>query len=174
MTAEHLFRLAAGAAIAAGLTRIAVAFPVLSNPIALEWTYTAIDVLLTFALVGIYLRRADRLGFLGLASFGVGVAALSFIGGPDADPFGFSTYEQGAAVLAIAMAGLSIAWVRADQRPLSPPMLWFASLIAAGALAALPAPWPAHGFTLAGALFGAGFVAAGIDLWRRHSKSAGS
>lgn len=166
MKAEQLFRLAAAAAIAAGLVRIAVAFPILSDPVAREWTYSAIDVLLLFALIGIYLRRAESLGFLGLASFGVGVAALSFIGGPDADPFGFSTYEQGAAALAIAMAGLSIAWVRANQRPLLAPLLWFASLVAAGALSALPAPWPAHGFMLAGALFGAGFIAAGVDLWR--------
>lgn len=174
MKAEQLFRLAGAAAVAAGLARIGVAFPILPDPIAAQWAYTAIDVLLLFALMGIYLRRAESLGFLGLASFGVGIAALSFIGGPDADPFGFSTYEQGAAALAIAMAGLSIAWVRANQRPLAPPLLWFASLVAAGALAALPAPWPAHGFTLAGVLFAAGFVAAGLDLWRSQSKGAGS
>ncbi|MBY0565283.1 MAG: hypothetical protein K2P58_14010 [Hyphomonadaceae bacterium] len=174
MKTEQLFRLAGLAAILAGLARIAVAFPLLSDPIAAQWAYTAIDVLLLLGLIGIYLRRAGSLGFLGLASFGVGVAALSFIGGPDADPFGFSTYEQGAAVLAIALVGLSVAWVRANQRPLAPPLLWFASLVAAGALSALPAPWPAHGYALAGALFGAGFVAAGVDLWRSQSKGAGS
>ncbi|MBC7770750.1 MAG: hypothetical protein H7124_18355 [Phycisphaerales bacterium] len=167
MTPQQLFRLAAIASIAGGGARVVAAFPLLQDPVVLEWLYTAIDVLLLFAIVGVYLARASRLGFLGLASFAIAVAALSFIGGPDADPFGFSTYEQGAAVLAIAMAALSIAWVRAGERPYAPPACWFASVIAVGVFAMLPAPAPSYGFTAAGVLFGVGFVLAGVDLLRR-------
>lgn len=167
MKTSQLFRLAGAAAIAGGAARIAAAFPLTSDPVALEWLYTAIDVLLLFGLIGVYLARAEKLGLLGLASFAVGAAALSFIGGPDADPFGFSTYEQGAATLVIALIGLSIAWLRARERPWSPPLLWFASALAAGALGALPAPMPDYAFMAAGVLFGAGFIAAGIDLMRR-------
>ncbi|MBY0567690.1 MAG: hypothetical protein K2P70_10275 [Hyphomonadaceae bacterium] len=163
MTATQLFRLAAAAAMAGGLLRIAVAFPLFSDPVTLEWLYTTIDILLLFGLIGIYLDRFERLGFLGLASFGVAVAALSFIGGPDADPFGFSTYEQGALTLAIAMIGLSITWVSRGEKPLGPAFCWFGSAVCAGVLSALPVP-QSYGFIGAGVLFGAGFAWAGYAL----------
>lgn len=164
ITPSSLLPLAGLAAVCGGLARIFAAFPLLTDPADREWLYTAIDILLLFGLLGVYLDRAGRLGFLGLGSFGVGVAALSFIGGPDADPFGFSTYEQGATVLAIAMVGLSLAWLRAGERPIWAPLCWFASVLAAGVLGRLPAPAPDYAVAAAGALFGAGFVCAGLPL----------
>lgn len=172
VTPTHLFRLAGLAAIAGGALRVLSAFPLFRDPVALEWLYTTIDVLLLFGVIGIYLARAPRLGLLGLASFGVAVAALSFIGGPDADPFGFSTYQEGATTLAIAMAGLSIAWLRAGERPLFAPIAWFASIIAAGVLGMLPQPLPQYGLAAASVLFGLGFVLAGLELLRNGSASS--
>jgi hypothetical protein len=172
MNTTQLFTLSGLAAIAGGLLRIAVAFPVISDEIMLQWLYTGVDVLLMFGIIGIYLDRATRLRFLGLVSFVIAVAALSFIGGPDADPFGFSTYEQGATTLAIALVGLSIAWISAGERPFFAPLCWFASVVAAGALGLSPATEP-YGFLVAGALFGLGFVLAGYDLARRGSVAAG-
>lgn len=169
MTFAQLFRLAGVAAIAGGLLRILASFPVTEDRITIEWLYTAIDVFLLFGVMGVYLVRADRLGFLGMASFGVAVAALSFIGGPDADPFGFSTYQDGAMALAIAMIGLSIAWLRAGERPWIAPIGWFGSVVAAGVLGRLPDPFPSYGLAAAGVLFGAGFVSAGIDLLSRSA-----
>jgi hypothetical protein len=166
MNAEALARMSGLAAAAGGALRILAAFPWLSDPAALEWLYTGIDVLLLLGLMGVYLVRASKLGLLGFASFTVAVAALSFIGGPDADPFGFSTYEQGAATLAIAMVGLSLAWLRAREQPIAPALCWFGSVIAAGVLALMPAPASAYGFTAAGVLFGLGFLLAGLDLMR--------
>ncbi len=164
-----LFRAAGGAAIAAGVLRVLAALPLIEGELTQEWLYTVIDILLLYAIMGIYVIRARRLGLLGFASFAVAVAALSFIGGPDADPFGFSTYEEGAATLVIAMVGLSLAWLRAGERPLLAPLLWFASAIAAGVLSMLPAPLPQYGFVAAGALFGLGFVSAGWDLFEARS-----
>ncbi len=166
MTPAQLLRLSGAAALAGGALRVVVSIWLPEDPAAREWLYAAIDVLLLLGLMGVYLARASRLGFLGLASFAVAVAALSFIGGPDADPFGFSTYEEGATALAIAMVGLSIAWLRARERPFIAPLAWFGSIIAVGALAMLPAPLPDHGLTFAGLLFGVGFISAGIDLVR--------
>jgi hypothetical protein len=166
MNKDALFRLGGAAAIAGGALRIAAAFPIGADPVTLEWLYTGIDALLLFGLVAIYLDRAERLGFLGLASFGVAVASLSFIGGPDADPFGFSTYEQGAAALAIAMVGLSIAWARSRERPLWPALCWFGSVIVVGLLNWIPA-MKDYSLPLAGSLFGLGFVLAGWPLLRR-------
>jgi hypothetical protein len=165
MNSDTLLRLSGAAAIAGGALRIAAAFPITSDAVTLEWLYTTVDVLLLFGLMGIYLARAERLGFLGLASFAVAVAALSFIGGPDADPFGFNTYEQGAYALAIAMVGLSLAWLRVGERPIGPPLCWFGSAIAAGVLALVPA-LSAYEFMAAGILFGLGFALAGIPLLR--------
>ena len=164
MNTNQLYTLAGAAALAGGSARIVAAFPLWRDPLVLEWLYTAIDVLLLFGLIGIYLQRAQRFGFLGLASFGVAVAALSFIGGPDADPFGFSTYEQGATTLAIAMVGFALAWLRAGERPIWAPLCWFGSVIAAGVLGVLPAPLPGYGLQAAGVLFGAGFAFAGVHL----------
>ena len=165
MNYAALYRLSGMAAVAGGALRIATAFPLGQDAVSLEWLYTGIDILLLFGLIGIFLSRAERLGFLGLASFIVAVAALSFIGGPDADPFGFSTYEQGAAALAIALVGLSMAWVRAGERPWGPPLCWFASVIVAGVLGYIP-PLSGYGLPAAGALFGLGFVLAGWPLLR--------
>lgn len=165
MNYAALYRGAGLAAITGGLLRVASTFLIVVDPATLEWLYTGIDVLLLLGLIGIYLSRAERLGFLGLASFVVAVASLSFIGGPDADPFGFSTYEQGAAALAIAMVGLSIAWLRAAEKPIGPPLCWFGSVVCVGALNFIQ-PLNHYGFTLAGVLFGLGFALAGLALVR--------
>lgn len=170
---DQLYRAAGAAALAGGVLRIIAAFPLSAGPTTLEWLYTAIDALLLLGLIGIYLSRAARLGYLGFASFVVAVVALSFIGGPDADPFGFSTYQEGATTLAIAMVGLSLAWVRAGERPWIAPLLWFSSVVIAGILALLPAPLPSYGLSAAGILFGAGFGAAGLVLLRRNSAGGG-
>lgn len=166
MNYATLYRLSGVAAIAGGALRIASAFPLVQDPTSLEWLYTGIDILLLMGLMGIYLARAEKLGFLGLASFGVAVASLSFIGGPDADPFGFSTYEQGAAALAIAMVGLSMAWVRVGEKPLWPALAWFGSVIVVGLLSFIP-PVAEYGMPAAGILFGLGFVLAGLPLLKR-------
>lgn len=170
MNYAALYRLSGAAAIAGGLLRIVSAFPFTSDPVTLEWLYTAIDVLLLFGLIGIYLARAERLGFLGLASFGVAVASLSFIGGPDADTLGFSTYEQGAAALAIAMVGLSIAWLQRGETPIWPPLCWFGSVVCVGLFNFIPAI-SQYGFPVAGALFGLGFALAGWPLVQARAKT---
>ncbi len=164
MKTDALYRLAGLAALLAGAGRILAAFPWTSEALLREALYDAIDVLLLFGVMGVYFSRKDQLGALGFASFAVAIAALSFIGGPDADPFGFSTYQQGAYALAIAMVGMSLAYWRAKQTPLLAPACWFLSVIAAGVLRMLPAPMPDYGFTAAGILFGLGFVFAGLDL----------
>jgi hypothetical protein len=165
-----LLKLSALAAVLGGILRMAAALPLGLDAVAAEALYDAIDVLLLMGLMGIYLSRAEALGVLGLTAFALATAALSFIGGPDADPFGFSTYQEGAVVLALAMAGLSIAWVRAMQRPIAPALLWFLSVLVPGVLGMLPPPLPNYGMQAAGVLFGAGFAAAGHGMLRDAMK----
>ena len=106
-------------------------------------------------------RKAYKAAWYGLSA--VAVASLSFIGGPDAGPFGFSTYEQGAAALAIALVGLSMAWVRVGEKPIWPALAWFASVVAVGLLGMIE-PLAPYGMPAAGILFGLGFVLAGLPL----------
>lgn len=172
MKAEQLFPLAGGAALLGGALRMAAAFPLGLGPTDAETLYTAIDMLLLLGLMGIYLSRAEKLGFLGLAAFAIAVAALSLIGGPDANPWGFSTYQEGATVLAIAMAAMSLAWFRARAGSLIPPLCWFGSLIAGGVASAIPGTNPALGLAAAGFLFGLGFAAAGVELIRSPPRAS--
>jgi hypothetical protein len=163
MRPKLLFRVAGVAAFVGGAARMVASFPVTRDAIALEALYAGVDILLLFGLIGIYLRKAKALGPLGLLCFAAAVAALSFIGGPDADPFGFSTYETGAAALAIAMATLGLIWIFARQRPFLTPFYWVLAL-AAGAAAPHLAAGGDYAVTAAGLLFGAGFAFAGIEL----------
>jgi hypothetical protein len=155
------------AALVGGLFRIVSAFDPPLDQVAREAVWDLTDICLTLGLIGIYLIRAEKLGFLGFAGFVLAMASLSFIGGPDADLFGFSTYEEGAAALVISLIGVSIAWLRAGERPLAPPLLWFGTAVAGGVMGLLPAAFSGYGFLAAGCLFGAGFAAAGWDLMRR-------
>jgi len=168
MKADTLFRLSGAAAFIAGVLRIVAALAMVQDARMREALYDITDALLLFGVIGIYLERADRLGLLGLSAFAIAVAALSFIGGPDADRFGFSSHQQGAAALLIALLGLSFAWLRAGQRPLWAGGFWFLSAIAGGVLARFPPPISSYGPASAGVLFGAGFMAAGIGLIHRR------
>src|SRR5258706_14557811 len=89
MKTEFLYRLAGLASLLAGSARIVAALPWSSDATLREALYDTIDALLLFAVMGLYFSRKDHLGILGLTSFAVAIGALSFIGGPDADPFGF-------------------------------------------------------------------------------------
>ncbi len=156
MNTRILLKLSGYAALTGGILRIVSALPLPLGQVQSEALWDLIDVLLTLGLIGIYLVRADKLGLLGLAGFVLAMASLSFIGGPDLDVFGFSTYQQGAAALAISLAGFSLAWLRAGERPLGPPLCWLATLLASAL--------PDYGGIAAGALFGLGFVLAGLDV----------
>jgi hypothetical protein len=162
---QLLLRLSGFAAILGGLLRIVAAAPLALSAQNAEALYDIIDILLLFGLMGAYLARAVHFGFGGLTAFIVGAAALSFIGGPDADVFGFSTYQEGATVLTLALAALSIVWLARKHKPFAPPILWLGSVIAAGGLGAIPAAAP-YAMTAGGVLFALGFVAAGLDLMR--------
>lgn len=167
MTSESLIKMAGAAALLGGGARIVASFiPWSPGEPSLEALYAAIDMLLLLGLVGLYGRKSTVLGAPGLVAFIVAVCSFSFIGGPDADPFGFSTYQVGAAVLALAMASFgAVALVRRAMPPWA-PIGWIASLLA-GLLAA--ATGGASGLAAAGVLFGAGFTAAGLAMMRETS-----
>lgn len=164
MTTTAIALRAAGVAalLGGGARIVAAVIPAAPGSVELEALYTAIDGFLLLGLFGFYARRAEALGLAGLVAFTLAVCAFSLIGGPDADPFGFSTYQVGASILALAMALLGVAALVRRSAPPWAPLGWIAAL-GAGLATGTGAPWA---FTAAGILFGAGFVAAGVELVR--------
>jgi hypothetical protein len=164
MKSEVLFRLSGGACLLGGCARVLTSIvPSHSvDPLLLEATYELIDVLLLLGLIAIYAKWWSTLGRLGLVAFVVAVASLSMIGGPDSDPFGFSTYRVGAAILSSSLAVLSV--VALLRRAMSKwvPLLWIGSWAVGSTTTVLPNP--ALAFGCAGMLFGASFIAAGVEL----------
>jgi hypothetical protein len=60
-----------------------------------ELVYLLLDLLAVFALIGIYLRYRQRLGFIGLAASAVALSGAASIVGPDGMLFGASLYMVG-------------------------------------------------------------------------------
>jgi hypothetical protein len=158
MTPDTLWRLGAGAAILGGALRIAAAFiPYTPLSWPLEALYAVIDVSLLLGLTTIYLREADALGSAGLAGFATAFAGLASIVGPDAQTFGLDWYQAGAALSAMGTVGLGVTMLLA-RRMTAVAVCWIAVPIVA-----LAGPTDLA-FQAAGALFGMGFVLAGLHF----------
>lgn len=163
MKLESLLRLGGIACVAGGIARIGTALvPADPGNRALEAAYELIDLLLLLGLFAIYARWRSVVGRLGFVALVAGVAALSFIGGPDADPFGFSTYQVGASILGSSVAALGGCMLAGRGGARLASVLWIASWVV-GLLSFVPGS-PRWLFGVAGALFGAGFVVVGLVL----------
>jgi len=155
MTREVLLRLSAVAAILGGGLRVLDAF-INGNMRVQQVAYFVTDTMLIFGLCGIYLSRSNRLGLVGLLGFVSSVIGLLIV-----RSFGQSAYLVGASVTLLGMVAISVAMlVRAAFQRLA-PTLWIASLIVGVIALPFKLTW---GFTVAGIIFGLGFVAAGISL----------
>jgi hypothetical protein len=154
-----LARLAAAAAVAAGVLRAvdSFAFEFLDERSS-DTLFLATDICLLFALIGIYGFRGRALGWIGLVGFAVAIVGivLTRSAGENID-----NYIYGAGTVAVGMAILSIGFLLFGGFPVWCPVLWIVALIA-GALDFL---WENDlVFELAGTAFGLGFVLAGIEL----------
>ena len=76
--------------------------------------------------------------------------------------FGPSAYLVGASVTLLGVVAISVAMLATATFPRPAPLLWIASLII-GLIGLLPVGM-SWSVTLAGVLFGLGFIAAGISL----------
>jgi hypothetical protein len=169
MDDRGLYRLAGAAAVLGGGLRIATAFMTWDGSAGLEAIAFAIDVLLLFGLMGIYLAHRAALGWAGLAAFVVAETGVASIIGPDVEAFGIDTYLAGVHAISIGLAALGAAMLLKRIDAVA-AICWIASL-AVGAAGALVGQ-AAAGFLIGGVLFGLGFVAAGIALLMPATKSA--
>lgn len=150
------------AAIAGGVLRIVDSFTgSMLGTETLDRFYFATDVLLMLGVAGWYFSRAERLGTPGLTGFFVAVFALLMI--RSASLFGPHGYMQGAALLLAGLAIMNVLTLFRRDGTILAPMLWLVSLVVAAMAFLASGPLAA----VAGVVFGLGFVAAGIDLWRR-------
>jgi hypothetical protein len=156
VTPQTVIRLGAGAAVLGGGLRVIAAFiPYTPESLALETLYAVIDLTLLFGLTAIYANESQHLGWPGLAAFVVAFSGLASIVGPDAAAFGVDWYQAGAGVTALGLA-LFGAILLTTRRLILPALCWLAVPVVA---LIVPAP---IAFQAAGALLGAGFVAAGL------------
>jgi hypothetical protein len=156
MTKEKLLHLSAVGAIVGGGLRIVDAF--LDNAHGyVQVAYFVTDVMLIFGLCGIYLSRSNRLGLAGLLGFAFSITGLLMV-----RSFGQGAYLVGATLTLLGTVVIGIVMLATGAFPKSAPVLWIASLIV-GVIGLLPfaGNW---GVSLAGIVFGLGFIAAGIGL----------
>jgi hypothetical protein len=115
-----------------------------------------------FGLCGIYLARSNRLGLAGLVGFVVSFTGTFMVRSSGLSLFGFSAYLVGASVTLLGVVAIGTAMLIHNAFPKLAPILWIASLII-GVAGLLPVAmrW---GVTLAGVIFGIGFIVAGISL----------
>lgn len=161
---QTLLRLAALAAIAGGVMRVVSAFtPYVPGSAALEGLYAAIDLLLLFGTIGIYVAEAPRLRPAGLIGFMLTIAGLASIVGPDGEAFGLNVYQIGVGVIAIGLLVLSVQFLRAGTQRLA-AAFWLISV--AFGVAGEAVLGPEQAFAAAGLAFGLGYVGAGWALWQ--------
>ncbi len=169
MDDRTLYRLAGAAAVLGGAVRIAMAFVPWSPGVAwLEAVAFAIDVLLLFGLMGIYLAHRAVLGWGGFAAFVLAEIGIASIVGPDTAAFGIDTYLAGVHAISVGLLLLGVAMLVKRIEPLA-AVCWIASLVVG--LAAGFVGQASAGFLIGGILFGLGFVAAGLSLLMPAAKS---
>ncbi len=169
MTRAGLLKAGAAVAIFGGGLRIFT--PLLAGVDGAIWTevlYFFIDVLLLFGLFAMYLERLEKFGVLGGLCFAVAIVALASIVGPDPVRWGVNFYHLGALVLSGSLAALGAVMLHGKVHRRA-AIFWLVSF-AAGLWAFMAVSQ--IGFTIAGILFGLGFVAAGADMIR-HLEEAG-
>jgi hypothetical protein len=166
MSKDALVRLSAVAAILGGALRVVDGLFVSSAaPQIQQLAYFLTDLLLLFGLCGIYFTRSHRLGSAGLLGFVLSFLGILMVRSSALTVFGFSAYLVGASVTLFGVVAIGVAMLIHNAFPRWAPILWIISLVI-GVIGLLPAAM-GWGVTLAGVIFGIGFVAAGISLLLR-------
>ena len=153
-------RVLAFCAIAGGLLRIADSFAANYLPAdTLPALYLATDIFLLSGMAGFWWRRRRMLGIAGTAGLAIFVAGILMI---RASAFGVVGYQLGATVALLGFASYSIeTLIRRSAAPWA-PLLWLLSL--ALGIAGVAGIAPQSMILAAGMVFGAGFVAAGVEI----------
>ena len=152
------------ACLLGGLLRVISCF--VNNETAtqsIEVLYIATDLCLILGLIGFYSVYRAQLFWLGYLGFIIAICGLGFIAGPKIELFDVSVYQIGSAIIGVGVLLLSFNLIRANLCGFVAPVAPVAS-VAAGLMSML-----VGGSLLifaSGALFGLGFMALGIQVWK--------
>lgn len=165
MTLRTGFILAGIAAILAGISRIAAAWPLgVSEAVGPDLFYFFIDAAFLFGTVGLYTRHAEAMGLLGLAGFVPALFGVALILGPDVPFMGVDLYALGSTLFAVGMA------IQSGAALIFRVPFWgaqfFLGALALGVAAQFVPGVPWH-TQVTGTLFALGFVAGGAQLLRK-------
>lgn len=129
----------------------------------LEAVAFAVDLGFLFGLTGFWVQNAKALGAPGLITYLIAASGIALIAGPDGEEVGVDIYLAGAHVIGIGLVLMSIViFVRRIPARIA-AAAWLLSAVANTAGLAMERP---EGFLVAGVLFGAGFICAGLSLFR--------
>ena len=163
-----MVQLGGAAAVAGGALRVADAYLAVTGTARTQQiAYFITDILLLFGLCGLYLVLRRALGIAGHLGFAAAVGGLFVVRASSLAGFGQNGYVVGAAVTLVGVVAMGAAMMARTSFPRLGPALWIASF-AVGLLGLISAKisWAV---ALAGVIFGAGFVAAGVALLRMDS-----
>ena len=152
------------AAMAGGALRIADSFVIHAYSLAmLAMLYFLTDVFLLAGMAGIYWSRRAKIGIAGTLGAAIFVVGILLVRVAAFGVFGTNGYQLGAATALIGLAILSAETLTRRDGAYVSAGLWLLSLALgiAGALGVMPAALQ----LLAGVAFGAGFVAAGLEVF---------
>ena len=161
---RRLFRAAGLASAAGALLRLAAAVPaVLPDPQAREGLYLSVDLLLLFALFGLFAHEPRLRRGPGVLGFVVAVAGFVLIRtGARVGVLG--DYQAAALVLSVGLSIMGAALLGAGGWVRAAGLAWIAALVMGLAGAALHAPL---GFLAASLLFCVAFALVALRLFTR-------
>jgi drug/metabolite transporter (DMT)-like permease len=162
------FRLCGGAAFVGGGLRVADAYLAVTNAIRTQQiAYLVTDLMLIVGLCGIYLPKRKTLGLIGLLGFAASNAGLLIVRISAFNHLGSNAYLTGATVTLIGVVAMGTVMLIRKAFPKLGPVLWIASFVVG--LIGLLSPGLSWAVALAGVIFGAGFIVAGINLFQSKS-----
>jgi len=166
MRAELIFRTLGVAAVIGGGLRIADCFTgSVIDMTTLDRMYFATDVFLMLGLAGWYFSRAGRLGSPGLTGFVLSAVGILVI--RSAQLFEPRGYMIGSVLFLIGLTVMNVLTILRRDGAIAAPVLWNIALVF-GILALTSGPIA----SIAGVIFGLGYIAAGIELWRHPVPAA--
>lgn len=155
MNTSQFVRWSGVAAIVTGIGNVIISLGVGASA---PWIYIVTNVATLIALIGIYLFQKDSAGVMGLIAFLVASAATLLL------TFAFNL-SLSAMAYAIGLVLIAIATLRAGVFPKWVPWIWLAATIVGIPGVFLPDLEQTF-FLLGSILFGAGFIGAGLTLWK--------
>ena len=155
MNVSQFVRWSSVAAVVTGVFGIIAALG--AGPSA-SWVYTVSNIATLIALIGIYFFQKNSAGTFGLIAF------LVAFGGALLLTFAYNL-ETSTMIYALGLILIAIAALRAGSFPRWVPLIWLAATIVGIPGTVLP-DFQQTLFLIGAVLFGAGFIGAGLSLWK--------